>query len=98
MSTTTAANTKYVYVSTDKKVKVILVEKDEYGVVRISGDVESSSRPGVYPHTVILINNNWIKFFCSCEAGAHGFLCHHVAELYNVYTKNVKKLTRWEND
>jgi len=92
MSTTTAADTKYVYVSTDKKVKVILVEKDEYGVVRISGDVESSSKPSTYHHTEILFNNNWIRFFCSCEAGAHGFLCHHVAELYNVYRKNVKKL------
>jgi hypothetical protein len=51
----TAADTKYVYVSNDKKVKVILVEKDEYGVVRISGDVESSSKPSTYHHTEILL-------------------------------------------
>jgi hypothetical protein len=89
---TSAANTKYVYVSTDKKVKVILVEEDEHGIIKISGDVASSSRPSTYHHTEILINNNWIRFFCSCEAGAHGFLCHHVAELFNVYRKNVKKL------
>jgi hypothetical protein len=92
MSTTTPANTKYVYISADKRVRIILVDVDEYGVTKISGDVESSSRPGVYHHAEILVNGGWIRFFCSCEAGAHGFLCHHVAELFNVYRKNAKKL------
>ena len=86
------ANTKYIYVSTDKKVRIILAEKDEYGIIRISGDVESRSRPGYYHHAEILINNNWIRFYCSCEAGAYGFLCEHVKELFNVYRKNYTKL------
>ena len=55
MSTTTAANTKYVYISADKRVRIILVDVDEYGVTKISGDVESSSRPGVYHHAEILV-------------------------------------------
>ena len=84
-------NTKYVYVSTDKRVKVILVS-DEDGIIRVSGDVQSNSRPGLWHHSEIIINNNWIRFSCSCEAGAHGFLCHHVAELYNVFKKNYRKL------
>ncbi|BFI75412.1 hypothetical protein YN1HA_15100 [Sulfurisphaera ohwakuensis] len=88
------ANTKYVYVSTDRKVRVILVERNEYGIVRISGDVESNSRPGLWHHAEIIINNNWVRWSCSCEAGAHGFLCHHVVELYNVYRKNYRKLER----
>lgn len=86
------ANIKYVYVSTDKRVKVILMERDEYGVVRISGDVQSNSHPGQYHHTEILLNGNWLRWSCSCESGAHGYLCHHVAELFNVYRKNTEKL------
>ncbi|BBG23631.1 hypothetical protein [Sulfuracidifex tepidarius] len=72
MSISITANTKYVYVSTDKRVRIILVDVDEYGVIKISGDVESNSRPGQYHHTEILINGNWIRFSCSCEAGAYG--------------------------
>jgi hypothetical protein len=90
MSTTADAN--YVYISPDKKVKIILIEEDEHGIIRISGDVASSSRPTTYHHTEIIINNNWIRFSCSCEAGAHGFLCHHVNELYNVYRKNLMEI------
>ncbi|BAB66404.1 hypothetical protein STK_13442 [Sulfurisphaera tokodaii str. 7] len=85
-------NTKYKYVSVDGKVKVILVN-NEGGAIRISGDIASQSRPGMWHHAEIIINNDgWVRFSCSCEAGAHGFLCHHVAELYNVYRKNFKKL------
>ena len=84
-------NTKYVYVSTNGKVRVILV-KDEDGVVRVSGDIASDSRPGLYHHAEVLINNGWVRFSCSCEAGSFGFLCEHVRELYNVYRKNLKKL------
>ena len=85
------ANAKYVYVSTDKRVRIILVD-DAEGVIRISGDIESRSRPGLWHHAEVLINNNWIRFSCSCEAGAHGFLCEHVKELFNVYRKNYGKL------
>jgi hypothetical protein len=91
----TVANDKYVYISSDKKVKIILVDKLDNGVIRVSGDVESSSRPFIYHHTEILIDNDWLRFFCSCEAGANGFLCNHVSELYNVYRKNEKK---WVGD
>ena len=84
-------NAKYIYVSTDKRVKVIMIDDSE-GVVRVSGDVASDSRPGLYHHTEIIINNGWVRFSCSCEAGAHGLLCHHVAELYNVFKKNYRKL------
>ena len=81
------ADTKYVYISPDRKVKVILIEEDTHGIIRISGDVASNSRPNTYHHTEILIANGWVHFSCSCEASAHGFLCHHVNELYNVYRK-----------
>ena len=86
-----AENTKYVYVSTDRRVKVILVS-DEDGVIKISGDVQSNSRPNMYHHAEIIINNGWLRFSCSCEAGSFGFLCEHVRELYNVYRKNLRKL------
>jgi hypothetical protein len=90
MSTTADAN--YIYISPDKKVKIILIEEDEHGIIRVSGDVASSSRPTTYHHTEIIIDNGWIRFSCSCEAGAHGFLCHHVNELYNVYRKNLMEI------
>ena len=90
ISVAVAENTKYVYVSTNGKVRVILV-KDEDGIIRVSGDVASDSRP-MWHHAEIIINNGWVRFSCSCEAGAHGFLCHHVAELYNVFKKNYRKL------
>jgi len=84
----------FIYISSDKKVRLILVERDtEKGVTIVSGDVESTSRPGEFHHARIMISDNgWMQFSCSCEASVHGFLCHHVMELYNVYWKNRKKL------
>ena len=81
------------YASTDKKVKVkaILIEEDEHGIIKISGDVGDSSEPNTYHHVKILVINDWISFSCSCEAGAHGFLCPHVVKLYNVYRKYTNK-------
>jgi len=83
------------YVSIDKKVKVkaILIEEDEYGIIKISGDVVNNSEPNIYHHTKILVINDWIRPSCSCEAGAHGFLCPHVVKLYNVYRKYTNKLS-----
>ena len=86
-----STNAKYVYVSTDKKVKVIMIDNED-GIIRVSGDVASDSRPGLYHHSEIIINNGWVRFSCSCEAGAHGYLCNHVKELFNVYRKNYGKL------
>lgn len=88
---TATTNPNYIYVSPDKRVKIILAESDEYGNVRISGDVRSDSRPE-YHHTEIIVNGNCLRWSCSCEAGAHGYLCRHVTELFNVYRKNAKKL------
>jgi len=84
----------FIYVSSNKKVKLILVERDiEKGITIVSGDIESTSRPGRFHHARILISDNgWMQFSCSCEASAHGFLCHHIMELYNIYWKNRKKL------
>jgi hypothetical protein len=81
-------------ISTDDKVRVkaIFIEGDNHGIIKISGDVASNSKPNTYYHAEILINNGRIRFSCSCEAGARGFLCNHVVKLYNVYRKNAKKL------
>lgn len=87
----------YIYVSSNRKVKLILVERDEVGNIIISGDIKSDSRPGYYHHARIVIGRNGcLKFSCSCEAGAHGFLCHHVMELYNTFRKNARKLLNSE--
>lgn len=81
-------------ISTDNKVmvKAIFIEEDKHRIIKISGDVANNSKPNIYYHTEILINNGRILSSCSCKAGAHGFLCNHVVKLYNVYRKHVKKL------
>jgi hypothetical protein len=93
-STIGKGTSNYIYVSSDKKVRLILVEGDVVkGVTIVSGDVESKSRPGQFHHARIMVSDNgWMRFSCSCEASAHGYLCHHVMELYNIYRKNRKKL------
>jgi len=85
------------YTSADKKVQVkaILIEEDEHGIIKISGDVANSSEPNIY-HVKILVINDWVSFSCSCEAGAHGFLCPHVIKLYNVYRKYTNKFEEVE--
>lgn len=92
MSVTTTKMPEYIYVSSNKRVRLILVDKSN-GVIRIAGDVESESRPDIFHHARIEISKNGcIHFSCSCEAGAHGYLCHHVMELYNLFRKNAKNL------
>ena len=83
---------KYVYETNDKRVRIILADVDEYGAVRVSGDVASRSRPGLYHHVELYISGSCIRFSCSCEAGSFGFLCEHVKDLYNVYRKNWAKI------
>ena len=85
---------KYIYVSPDKRVKIIMVDEGE--VVKISGDVRSNSRPDLYHHVLIFIKNGWVKWSCSCESGSFGYLCDHVKELFNVYRKNFVKFKQTE--
>jgi hypothetical protein len=92
MSTATAKMPEYIYVSSNKRVRLILVDKSD-GVIRVAGDVKSKSRPDIFHHARIEISKNGcIHFSCSCEAGAHGYLCRHVMELYNLFRKNAKNL------
>lgn len=92
MSAVTTKMPEYIYVSSNKRVKLILVDKNN-GVIKVAGDVKSKSRPDMFHHARIEIGKNGcIRFSCSCEAGAHGYLCHHVMELYNLFRKNAKNL------
>ena len=80
----------YIYVSPDRRVKVILVEAKD-GILRVAGDVKSKSRD-LDHHVELYISNNCVRFSCSCEASAHGLLCDHVKDLYNVFMRNREKL------
>jgi hypothetical protein len=92
MSTATTKIPEYIYVSSNKRVKLISVDKSDR-LIKIVGDVKSRSRPDMFHHARIEISKNGcIRFSCSCEAGVHGYLCHHVMELYNLFRKNRKNL------
>ena len=80
----------YIYVSPDKRVKIILVEAKD-GILRVAGDVKSKTRD-LDHHVELYITSKCIRFSCSCEASAHGLLCDHVKDLYNVFMRNREKL------
>jgi len=83
---------EYMYVSSNKRVKLLLVDKND-GIIRLAADVKSESRPNVYHHARVEIGRNGcVRFSCSCEAGTYGYMCHHVMEVFNLFRKNAKNL------
>ena len=56
MSATTTKIPEYIYVSSNKRVRLILVDKSD-GLIKVAGDVKSKSRPNIFHHARIEITD-----------------------------------------